>query len=386
MTSTPALQNRESMDQSRNWGNRPWTLNFVARKHDLPAQIEFAIVGGGFSGLSAAANLKRLAPNKSVALFEQEVFGAGSSGHTGGMVLAESAVGNLPGLGDVLAGYREIFADLRVEADLLLPGVHEIAHKPVSSNATIRWSDPDELSIVNLVEGGSIHPGKVIDGLGRVAEHLGVLLFENCPIGAVDFSENAVQLRTTSGGHTIRAGKVLFATNAFSLELTKLQHRAESKFTLAVATEELTDSVITEIGLADRRPFYTVDLPYLWGRLLGNQLILGSGLVELKHWRDLSTLNIHEGQTAVMFAKLQNRIRRLHPALKNVQFTHAWGGPICIADRWTPVFEYHPSSRHAMVLAAFSGHGVAQSVYLGRSAAQALLEQRPLPDWSSYEP
>jgi len=90
------------MSGNKNWGKRPWTVEFRATPRPLPAAMDFAVVGGGFTGLAAAAWLKRLAPEKSVALFEAGQFGAGSSGYTGGVALAESAAGELPGLGDVL--------------------------------------------------------------------------------------------------------------------------------------------------------------------------------------------------------------------------------------------------------------------------------------------
>jgi len=105
-----------------NWGTPPWTIHFSSKKRPLPKEVDFAVVGGGFSGLSAAAWLRRFEPSKSVALFESSRVGAGSSGHTGGMALAETAAGDIPGLGDVLAGLSEIIKELALVCDLSLPG------------------------------------------------------------------------------------------------------------------------------------------------------------------------------------------------------------------------------------------------------------------------
>jgi glycine/D-amino acid oxidase-like deaminating enzyme len=361
----------------KNWGNRPWTVEFRAVKRELPAAVDFAVVGGGFTGLGGAAWLKRLAPEKSVALFEEARFGAGSSGYTGGVALAESAAGDMPGLGDVLAGYQKILKELEVDAELVLPGVYELGRTAPSKSSPIRWNDSGELCAVKEVPGGTINPGKVVAGLARAAERAGALLFEEIGVEEVKFSEG-VELQTKRG--VVRAGKVLFATNAFALELTGLQERAQSKFTLAVATEALTAAQLEEIGVAEGKPFYTVDLPYLWGRLLaGNQVIFGSGLVHLDDWRELQTLDIECGEAAELFARLEERVRGLHPGLHEVKLTHRWGGPICIAEEWKPVFERHRES--AIVLAAFSGHGVAQSVYLGCWAAEVLLNKREPPSW-----
>jgi glycine/D-amino acid oxidase-like deaminating enzyme len=362
----------------KNWGNRPWTFDFVAAKRALPQSVDFAVVGGGFTGLSAAARLKQFAPQSSVALFERGDFGAGSSGHTGGMALAESAVGDLPGLGDVLAGYQKILRELQVDGDVHLPGVYELSRSSPLPDSPIRWSDSSELRASKSVPGGTINPGKVVSGLARAAERASVLLVENCGVESASFGED-IELRGAHG--TVRAGKVLFATNAYALELTGLRERAEATFTLALATEELSDSTIAEIGLAEHKPFYTVDLPYLWGRILDNAIIFGSGLVHLKDWRELDTLDIQSGNAAELFSRLEKRVRGLHPRLSQIQFTHKWGGPICIADEWQPVFEHHPQSKNAIVLGAFSGHGVAQSVYLGSWAAEALAGKRALPNW-----
>jgi len=61
--------------------------------------------------------------------------------------------------------------------------------------------------------------------------------------------------------------------------------------------------------------------------------------------------------------------------------THRWGGPILVAAEWQPIFARHPKSADAIVLGAYSGHGVALSVYLGNWAAEVMLGRRELPKW-----
>src|ERR1700731_3914493 len=100
-----------------NWGKPPWRIDFRPAVRPIPEEVDFAVVGGGFTGLSAAAWLRRFEPSKSVALFESGQIGAGSSGHTGGMTLAETAAGDLPGLGDVLAGFSNIVKEMGFDCD-----------------------------------------------------------------------------------------------------------------------------------------------------------------------------------------------------------------------------------------------------------------------------
>ena len=127
------------------WGDSPWTIDFRsvpgASAAELPAQVDVAIIGGGFTGLAAAAWLRRIAPETSVALFEAETIGAGASGRTGGMALSEAASGDLPGLGDVLAGFSEILRALRIDCGLNLSGAWEIGRSGGSADSPIAWTD-----------------------------------------------------------------------------------------------------------------------------------------------------------------------------------------------------------------------------------------------------
>ena len=130
------------------WGAPPWHIDFTVRSKPIPASVDFAIVGAGFTGLAAAAWLRRLAPEKSVAVFEADRIGAGASGRTGGMVLAETAAGDLPGLGDVLAGFKKILDALEIECDLELPGAWEIARERGIPHSPIEWEDSGTVHVI----------------------------------------------------------------------------------------------------------------------------------------------------------------------------------------------------------------------------------------------
>ncbi len=344
------------------WGAPPWTVDFRPASRALPDHVDFAIVGGGFSGLSAAAWLRRLAPGRSVLVLESASLGDGASGRTGGMALAETAAGKLPGLGDVLAGYKKILRDLRIESRLTLPGVWELGRSAPATkgsglagkNSPISWNDSGELKVVRLVPGGTVDPGKVLAGLARAAENAGAQIVEHAEVRALDFC-NPLRLRVRQKlrgrihQKEIHAEQVLLATNAFSLELSSLRGAAVPKLTFALATVPLSAAQLKAIGLASRRPFYTIDLPYLWGRLLeSNGAIVGSGLVPAyagppsnfplggrsikRAARDLHHYDVRRGQAAARLRWLEDRVRHLHPALANVRITHRWGGPILFTD------------------------------------------------------
>lgn len=403
-----------------NWGKTPWKISSRGRVRRLPEHVDFAVVGGGFTGLTAAALLARMARGKSVLLLEGGHLGNGASGRTGGMALAQSAAGDLPGLGNVLSGYRNILKTLRVNGDLKLPGVWEIARGSRSmegkivhalKQSPIDWTDSGRVRAVGKVAGGTVDPGKVISGLARAAAESGAQIVEDAEVVKVEFADPIrLHVRRKSRGRVteqiVSADKVLLATNAGSLELAGElftgKAPAEPKLTFAIATAPLNQKQIAAIGMSSGCPFYSVDIPYLWGRLLkNNRMIFGSGLVPAfgeslhrdvtgqksadlrvrKLWSGLEEFNIRRGEPAERIRTLDARVRKLHPALKNVRITHRWGGPILLTSDFVPVFRRHPKSENVVVLGGYTGHGVALSVYLGRWATESLAGRRALPNW-----
>jgi len=372
------------------WGVPPWHIDFAPQAAPLPKEADFVVIGAGFTGLAAAAWLRLLAPDKTTAVLEASRVGVGASGRTGGMVLSETAAGDVPGLGDVLAGFKEILARLEVDSDLAWPGAWEIGRSGGAGRSPIEWNDSGKLRVMNEVPGGTLDPGKLTSGLARSAQRWGAGIFENARVENIDWNGHPlVHLAHAE----ITAGKILFATNALSTGLSGLAG-AEPRLTLAVSSEPLREEQLREIGLGERKPFYTIDFPYLWGRVRpDNSVIWGSGLVAAPGSRNLASIDITSEDCRRLIALLEARVRGLHPALSSIGFTHRWGGPILFRESWVPVFDWHPHSvkksrkttANAIVLGAYAGHGVALSSYLGAWAAEALLGRRDLPEWGRID-
>ena len=365
-----------SAPKPHNWGNAPWHIDFTAaRQQMLPDVLDFAVIGGGFTGLAAAAWLRKTAPDKSVAVFEAWNIGAG----------AESAAGDLPGLGDVLAGFKETLGEFGVDCDQRFTGAWEIARGKALANSDISWSDSGTLRVMKEVDGGTIDPGKLVSGVARAGQRLGALILENHPVTNVAWNDiPEIECKPlASRPKRILAHGIIFATNALSLKLSELEKGTHPKLTLAVATEPITEEQLAQIGLVERKPFYTSDLPYLWGRVReDNSIIFGAGLVQAPHSDDLNDVDISAAEVRQIFDSLEKRVRGLHPVLNSARFTHRWGGPIMFRDSWEPVFMWHPEAKkrkNAIVIGAFAGHGVALSCYLGRWAAEVLHGHRKLP-------
>ena len=209
------------------------------------------------------------------------------------MALAESAAGDLPGLGNVLGGLERILAELDIDCDLSLPGAFEIGRGKGLKDSPIQWNDSGNLRVVKRVPGGTLDPGKLVAGLARAADERGATIIESHPVTQIEWQQRPVvragaqavppagaPVVVHAGGSRCSAGKILFASNALALELTALAGRAEPKLTLAVLTEPLDEKRLEAIGLAGGNPFYTVDLPYLWGRCRRDgSVVFGAGLV-----------------------------------------------------------------------------------------------------------
>lgn len=362
-----------------NWGTPPWTIDFVPEPRSLPAVADCVVVGAGFSGLTAAAWLRHISPERSVVVLDAAHVGTGASGRSGGLVLGETSAGVLDGAGDVLAGYLETLATLGADGDLELPGVYEIGRDGGRRDSPIVWEDSGTLRVVKEVPGGSVDPGKIVSGLAHAAERRGAVVLENTRVETLEFGSPLI-VRTTAG--SLCAASVLLATNAQSADLSAVSEHSRAKFTLAVLTEPLRDADFVALGLSAGKGFYTADLPYLWGRPMPDgAVIFGSGLVDIADDADLAALDIEQGVAAGLFASLERRVRGLHSALAAVKFARRWGGPIRFGNEWQLFFDHHPQSRHVIVLNGLGGDGVSYSVYLGRWAAEALAGRRELPAW-----
>ena len=226
--------------------------------------------------------------------------------------------------------------------------------------------------------------------MARAAERLGAAIVEGHVVEGIEWGEvSSLSIFRACERDRVKilVEKILLPTNALSLALAGHVEGMHPRLTLAALTEPLSEEQLAAIGLGERKPFYTVDYPYLWGRVRkDNSVMWGAGLVNASDAKEIEGVRIDGEESSKMLATLERRVRALHPALADVRFTHHWGGPILFRDSWTPVFNWHDASgklRNGIVLGAYAGHGVALSSYLGAWAAEALLGRRELPAWGS---
>jgi gamma-glutamylputrescine oxidase len=366
---------------SHPWGEPVWSFPISVTPHPLPdgLRVDMAVVGAGFTGLATAHYVLQGAPSLRVAVFEARQVGAGASGRTGGLVLEDTAVGPLPGVEDCIATLHELVCTQNIPCDLHVGGCWEIGRLDGHPGSPIHWADHGTLQVINFIPGGAFDPRKFLAGLAASVQRAGGHIFEQAPVTGLDVASQG-DVRLEVGGRAVSAAQVVFATNAFSLPLLGLQDWAGGVHTIAVATEPLADAVFDAMGWASRTPFYTLDLPYLWGRVTADgRAVIGAGLIGRG---DVEKARVDTAEATHLFDGLERRIRGLHPCLHHIRITHRWMGPICFTRDSRPIIASLDEEGRVLLATGYSGHGVALSVRVGKLLAAVLAGQSRLPTWS----
>ncbi len=364
-------------DLRRQWGRAPWIrdrYSFVRSK--AASRPDVAIIGGGLTGVSTAYHLATKGTRS--LLFEAGLIGDGASGRTGGLVLEGTAVGVLDQVDKCVPGLRSIVAREEIDCELSLPGCWEIIHGK-NAKRQLPWADDGQpIGIANTVSGGVVQPAALTIGIAKAAERLGAVLFEKARVLRISF-EGGLCLEVD--GERIFPGYLVIATNAWINATLPGAPPLHSSLTYACITAPLSDADLGSIGMAEGIPFYTKDLPYLWGRTLRDgRTIFGAGLT-FGNPEALEGSDIHKDNPAAMLSRLRRRVPALHPVLGKTPIESCWAGPIAFTDSTVPLLGPHPANPRILVSGAYAGHGVALSVRAGDLIASSIHDNQPLPEW-----
>ncbi|HJW67917.1 MAG TPA: FAD-binding oxidoreductase, partial [Candidatus Binatia bacterium] len=278
---------------------------------------------------------------------------------------------------DALAG---VVAEAEIDCDLTLPGCWELVHRDAPDTRPL-WRDGETwLCVEDTVAGGTIDPGALVAGLARAAIRAGATLHEQAAVHGI---EPGQPLRLRVGAGSLTADRAFVALNAYTGTLLAIPVRLTPALTLAVSTDVLEPGAIAALGLSGGSPFYTLDMPYLWGRMTRDgRLVLGAGLV-MNDERDVAALRLHGPNGAASLARLEARIARFHPVLAGAAVRERWGGPIAFTPDRTPILSRLPRAPDVIVSAGCAGHGIALGVRVGQLVADAFAGGEDLPRWGA---
>ncbi len=363
---------------------------------DGDAQADVAIVGGGFTGLSAAVHLAKAGVD--VVLIEAHRFGDGASGRNGGQMgtgqrgwpeeleaelgferskalfdLAEDAKAHLLDFasvnkieidyrpGQISAAHKRRYVDdYRAHADIMAerygyPHISFLDHaETAEALGTNRY-----FGSVRDTNTGHIHPLKLVIGTAKAAKKAGAKLHEKTPAQSIRRASGKIVIETPHG--TIAADRALIATNAYAddLEPVSAAHIMPiGSFIGATAPLGKSSPVIPGGEAVDDSRFVV----RYFRKSKDGRLLFGG--------REVYSTNDPVG----IRDHIRRQIVELYPALADVEITHAWGGYVGITMPRKPfVREVMPGVTSA---GGYSGHGVMLSNFTGKLYAESITGNR----------
>jgi glycine/D-amino acid oxidase-like deaminating enzyme len=371
-----------------------------ALEHDRDADV--CIVGGGFTGLWTAYELRRADPSLDVVVLEARHVGFGASGRNGGWVF-----GKLSGsasawrtrgrpdaprvmtraIQDTVAEIGAVLERERIECDwdhggsltVAQSGVqlnrlrHRLAAERVWAGDDLGWEmlDADRLAARLVVRDGCgglytphcarVQPAKLVVGLAAAAERAGALIHEATPV--VEIAPGVARAEHGS----VRARFVLRATEGYTADLPGQRRSLLPMNSSMIVTEPIDAATWGAIGwgaaetLADAAHVYTYSQRTADGRIA----IGGRGVP----YRFGSRTDREGPVPAETVDELRGRLAALFPALRGIGIADAWHGILGVPRDWCP----------SVTLDRSTGLGSAGG-YVGEGVAASNLAARTLRD------
>ncbi|MHC1551326.1 NAD(P)/FAD-dependent oxidoreductase [Phyllobacterium sp. K27] len=375
------------------------TAPFTKAEHSPPeGHYDVAIIGGGFTGLSAALHLAKAGIR--VAVFEAGLVGSGASGRNGGHLnngLAHSFIAAKQHLGaeraktlykafdDSIDTIERIVGEENIDCSFRRAGKLKLASKPAHFDGLARnfeaihaEVDPDtallrrdelagEIGATDFHGGmlstksAMMHMGRYIAGLATAAVHHGAEIFETTPVSERKKVNGVNQLVTSRG--TITADSIILATGAYTTDsFTYFRKRIIPVGSFIIATRPLTDSEIGATLPGNRTYVTSMNIGNYFRLAPDNRMIFGG--------RARFSATSDQRSDAKSGAILRANLVRIFPHLANVEIDYCWGGLVDMTQDRYPRAGFADGVWYAM---GYSGHGAQISTQMGIFLAEAIL-------------
>jgi glycine/D-amino acid oxidase-like deaminating enzyme len=371
------------------------------RPSALPDRTDVAVVGGGYTGLSAALTLAR--HGVAVTVVERHRVGWGASGRNGGFVLP----GFQPEADCLVRRYgadraRALFADSMqaigflegliaaevIDCGYARRGAVTLAARPSHlrdldrRRLTLRDRFGHETVLLGPGElreeiespcyhgglldpaAGGLHPARFCAGLAAAAVRAGTVIVEGVEVLGVDRSRGRTTLATSGG--PLPAAEVLVATNGYTgAAFPGLRRRIVPVGSYVIATGRLESSIARRLLPRARVMSDTWNLLHYFRLSDDGRLVFGGRA---------SFTPTTVGRSARILAAA---MRKVFPTLAEVPVEYAWAGNVCFGRDRMPHAGLLDGVHYAL---GYAGHGVALSTWLGARMGDALAGRGAIPE------
>ncbi len=396
---------------------------------DGSTACDVAILGAGYTGLWTAWYLLRRQPGLRVVIAEAEVAGFGASGRNGAwcapdLNISIERLARLHGEDaarrlqhatyDAVDEVGRAAAEAGIDAGfhkggelLVARGPHHVPAIEAAYREYERFGFGDRYELLDgagvaarvriagavaglrTPDAAVIHPGRLVRGLATAVERMGARIVERTPVTGIRAAAGGAPAALLTPRGEIRAPVVVLAGEAYLVRLAQLHRQLVPMYSLIVLTEPLSDARWAEIGWAGREVVASarLSIDYLSRTEDGRILFGGRGAP----YRLGSPIRDAYDRHAATHEMLRGFARAWFPALRDVRFTHAWGGPLGMPRDWHPTIAFDRRSGIATAR-GYVGHGVSTANLAGRTLADLVAGERtpltelPLvghrsPDW-----
>lgn len=355
------------------------------------AEADTVIIGGGFTGLSAAVHLAEA--GQSVVLLEAETPGWGASGRNGGQVnpglkanpeetearfgedLGKRMVALSGGAGklvfDLIAkhniqcdaqncGWIRSATNAKTLNDLQIIGRqwrardHAVDEVDAKEMAHLLGYDGYVGGVIDR-RGGNIHPLNFALGLAAAAEKAGARIHGDSRVTGVDAAQDHVTVSTASGNVT--AKRAMICTNAYTGDLENPLGKTVVPVTsVQVATEPLSENVAKSILPMGHSPTDTRRLIFYFRKDAAGRFIMGGRGA------------MGDGGILKRQAGLRAAAREIYPQIGDAEWTHAWGGNVAMTRDHAPGL--HQIAPNVVAALGYNGRGVGMATAMGTVLAK----------------
>ena len=371
----------------------------VLARQEFPERVDVAVIGAGYTGLSAARTLATRGAK--VAVFDSQTVGWGASSRNGGMVLTGL---KLPA-STLIARYgrdvtKRLYAASLDSIDFVERVVHEeniacdfarCGHLEVACKAKhfadfqrtaeaaardfghqqrivpkqeLQCEIGSQIYYGGLVDETSagVNPARFVAGLARAAERAGAMIFEHARVEEIQ-REGTRGWKVATPRGTLRATDVLVATSGYTSAVTPgLQRKIIPIGSYIIVTEALPEALAHELSPRNRMIYDSKNYLHYY-RLTPDRRMLFGGRAAFFP------------ETASTIRRSSEILRRdmlsVYPQLREAKIEYVWGGTLDFAFDIMP----HAGKMDGVHFAlGYAGHGVAMSTYLGDKIANAILD------------